>query len=478
MTGRRMQWLIAGGLLLGTCLTAAMTSGGDRHTGSGGAVTVGGGRSGKVSFHGALDRTAVLRGGDGTVRMELVIAAADEASRGVRRATDLVVVLDRSGSMAGESMAHALASVRELASQLRPADRFSLVSYASDARVDLPLTAVADGGRQRFEEVLTGIHPNGGTNMSSGLDLGLALIESGERGERVPHLILVSDGLANEGDSSPQGLFSRARRAALGEFMLSTVGVGVEFNEHLMSAIADAGTGNYYYVRHAEALESVFAREFDAARSTVATGLAVRIEPADGVAVVDAAGYPLEGDGRAILVRPGSLFAGQERRLWLTLAVPNQQLGDHELGRFSLAYAVDGERHELSLNDVPRIACVASEGDFYAGFDVDAWSRSVVVDHYNAVQKKVAEAVQQGDRAAARRELRDFRYSVERANDVLQAPPVAEKLRELDGLEREVESAFVGDEKEQHRQRNELSKARSAAALDDRRVGAKKGDRP
>src|SRR6476661_8401077 len=104
--------------------------------------------------------------------------------------------------------------------------------------------------------------------------------------------------------------------------MLSAIGVGADFNEQLMTALADAGTGNYYYVQNAHDLGSIFAREFDAARTTVATGLAVRIDPADGVQVLDAAGYPLEHDGGSVVIRPGSLFAGQERRIWVTVAMP------------------------------------------------------------------------------------------------------------------------------------------------------------
>ncbi len=61
-----------------------------------------------------------------------------------------------------------------------------------------------------------------------------------------------------------------------------------------MTALADAGTGNYYYLRSSENLASVFAAEFDSARATVAPGLDVRIDPGEGVAVLDAAGYPLE----------------------------------------------------------------------------------------------------------------------------------------------------------------------------------------
>ncbi len=74
-----------------------------------------------------------------------------------------------------------------------------------------------------------------------------------------------------------------------------------------MASLADTGTGNYYYLSSANALADVFADEFATGRETLATGLAIVIEPAAGVSVVEAAGYPLERGRDGVVVRPGSL---------------------------------------------------------------------------------------------------------------------------------------------------------------------------
>ena len=148
--------------------------------------------------------------------------------------------------------------------------------------------------------------------MSGGLDLGL---DAGRARRAAPGArrasILISDGLANQGDAIARGpRCARAARAARGEYVLSTVGVGADFNEYLMTALADAGTGNYYYLADAATTSaSVFAREFDAARTTVAVGArGRRSSRRAGVRVVDAAGYPLEptGDGVRLPARARS----------------------------------------------------------------------------------------------------------------------------------------------------------------------------
>lgn len=481
MKTTRARWMLAGGLLLATAIAGAAARGKTRGPdplptpapapGPGMRFTAP--ATGRVTFGGQLDKTAVLRGHDGNVRMELVIGGAAGDARLVARVpTDLVVILDRSGSMANEKIEQARAAVRELVAQLGAQDRFALVTYSDQAALVLPLAAATDDARARWLAAVAEIHTEGGTNVSSGLDLALDTIEHARLPGRAPRVILISDGLANQGDATPDGLVRRAGRAARGEYVLSSVGVGADFNEYLMRALADAGTGNYYYLQGSQELASVFARELDTARSTVASGVAVRIEPADGVRVVDAAGYPLESEGGAVVFRPGTLFAGQERRVWVTLAVPNGTLGDYPLGRFSLAYDDGGTRTTLAFSDVPRVACVAGEDDFYASFDEPAWSRSVVVEGYNKMQEEVAREVKAGRRDAALAVLQDFRKETAQANERIKSAEVNAQLSSMDKLEADVAGAFVGAE--QAARQNELSKTRSAEALDLRRAGSKR----
>jgi Ca-activated chloride channel homolog len=474
---KRNRWLVAGGLVLVTAVAGAAASGKTSLpavVGPAGALTFAAAPAGPVSFTGTLDRGSVLVGGDSTVRMELVIGAdgTPERADGSRRPTDLVVVLDRSGSMQGATMEHAKSAIRELVSELSPGDRFALVTYSNDAWLAIPPASATAEARAGWLATVAAIPADGGTNLSSGMDLGLDVIDRMRTAGRVPRAIVISDGLANQGDFSTEGLTRRATRAARAEYVLTTVGVGADFNESLMRTLADAGTGNYYYVSDPRELGRVFAAEFGAARTTVASGLEVRIETGDGVAVTDAAGYPLERSGNATIFRPGALFAGQERRVWVTLAVPNGSPGDHRLGRFELAYSRAGERSTLRFGETPRVASVAAEKDFYASLDGEAWERAVVVDDFNKMQEEVAREVKKGDRDAALAKIERFRAPAAAINARVASTPVQQRLESLKDLEKEVAAAFEGDD--QVSRRNELGKAKGAKALDERRVGAKR----
>ncbi len=425
-----------------------------------------------VTLSASLDRTRVMQNGDGTVRMQLTLEGEERASEGVVVPSDLLVVLDRSGSMAGEKWAQAKAATQELIDQLGTQDRFSLVTYESGVRMEIPLATASRDNRSRWASIVDSLQTAGGTNMSAGLDTAHQHLLQHRQPNRAARVILISDGQANEGDATLPGLSRRASNAARSEYVLSTVGVGLGFNEELMTALANVGTGNFYYVQENTALAGVFKDEFESARETVASGLAVRIQPTPGVVVEDAAGYVLESHGGETVFRPGTLFAGQKRTVWVRYRVPTNGSGDVTLGAVRAEYSDGGERKHTSLDALPAIARVATEDDFYAGINKDVWGSGVAVDEYNEMRLKVSSAIQQGDREEAEEELERYRRRSRAMNQRVKSKDVDRSLAAAESLERDIEDAFSGPQ--QAFKQNVMSKKMKSEAFDGRRMGAKK----
>jgi hypothetical protein len=197
----------------------------------------------------------------------------------------------------------------------------------------------------------------------------------------------------------------------------------------------------------------------------------VEIEPGPGVVVVDAAGYPVERQGSRAVFRPGSLFAGQERRLWLTLRVPADELGARPLGTVLARYRSGGEDFEIRPVAAGKVATVADRRAFLAAVDRDRWERAVVEEEYGRLQQGVAEHVKAGRLAEAKEEIAVYKAKNEKLNASLQSREVAVNLEAVDALESEVDDAFVGPD--QSSKQNVLSKSRQSAAWDGRRKGAK-----
>ena len=238
-----------------------------------------------------------------------------------------------------------------------------------------------------------------------------------------------------------------------------------------MSALADAGTGNYYYLENSEELASVFAKEFDATRETVATAVAVVVEPGDGVELLDAAGYPLERDGRKVRFRPGTLSSGQERKVWLTFRVPNNEIGEFDLGKITMTYQAGGKQHRLSLSEVPRVACVTKANEFFASVDKEAWEAAVLDEEYNRLQQDVAQSVREGRRDEALARIHQYRDTTSTMNERIKSEAVMDNMMQLRALEVEVDDAFRGVN--QPEKQNLLSKTKQAAGRDGRRKGSK-----
>ncbi len=425
---------------------------------------------GKVHVGAVVDRAAMLRGGDGEVRVQLQLSADALDGAAVRRPTDVVVVLDRSGSMSGTKLEAARIALLGLLDNLSGEDRFALVTYESGARVDIPLAVATADVKRGWRSVIGRLDTAGGTNMSAGLDLATPMFAGPGTG-RARRMLLLSDGHANEGDPSLEGLGARAGRAVPGEYVISTIGVGEGFNETLMSRLADRGTGNYYYLDGEAGLGQIISQEFDSARQTLASSVAVTFSSERGVEVLDAAGYPIENAGGIQRFHVGSLYAGQVRKLWLTLRA--RPTGERlELGTFRVEYTQDGAPRQLELAQLPTLDVVSDREAFFAGLNSEAWGEAVGVDAYNKMRTEVAALVQRGEKEEAQKAIAAWRTRYEAMNAAAPepSPAVSEAVDQARQLESEVGSVFDGPDVAE--KKNHLSKRVQSSSIKARRAGS------
>lgn len=416
--------------------------------------------TGALTATAALDRTAVLQS-DGTIRVELTVSSTHTPAEGARTPTDLVVVMDRSGSMGGgNKIEDARTAARELLGHLDEQDRFSLVTYESRARVEIPLSPATDDGKARWRGQIAEIGVGGGTEMQQGLALGQDSLDP--RAGRAQRVILISDGLPNRAD----GLLEQAAALGRSEAPLTTVGIGMDYDEQLMAGMADAGTGNFYWVQGSDDMAATFAREFDAARETVATSLQIRHAPGDAVALTEAAGYSVRDSGFAM----GSLFASQERTLWLTLDVTDRSgLGVIEPGTLELSWRdLDGTAQALSVA-LPPVTVTADQDVYAQGFDNERWGRGILDEEYNRMRSEVSARVQAGDRDAALALIDSYYTDNYALNASLDNQMVSGNLEEVQVLRQEVVDNFTGTD--QRARQNEWSKLNTQSAYQNRRGG-------
>jgi Ca-activated chloride channel family protein len=349
----------------------------------------------------ALSGGRILQGGDGEVYASIDLAVPPSSDRGERPPLDLALVIDRSGSMAGEKLAAAKRAADGLVARLADGDRVALVQYDDRADLLVPLAALDQAGRARLKAAIAEIHERGGTNLHGGMILGQAQLGAPRSGGRINRVVLLSDGMANQGVTDPAALGALAARAADRGVRLTTVGVGLDYNEDLMELLAENGRGRYHYVKDAASLEPVFAAELASMQATIATATELRLEPAcGGVEILDVFGYTFRREGGAVVVPMADLFGGDSRRLVVRLRVPTGAAGRADVVEVALkathARTRRSETTTLALGAeiTPDAAAVESARD-------KTVLTHVVQMESAAAVREAAAAYARGDRSAA-----------------------------------------------------------------------------
>lgn len=362
----------------------------------------------------ALSDPYVLAGATREVFLRAEITAAPVATTD-RAPINLVLVLDRSGSMAGEKIAQCRSAARQLVQQLDARDRFALVTFGSDVTTLVASTPATPDARTRMLSAIDGISELGGTNISGALDAAVAEAVPYRQQYNATRVVLLSDGQANEGISDPGGLAGLARRIAGQGLTLSAIGVGLDFNEQVMESLAEYGGGAYHFLKDTEQLAAIFGSELRQAVATVAIGPTLTVTPSPGVTVAEVYAYAADSQGGATAVRLPDFTGGQQRKVVVRLLVPATAAGNIEVARVGLAYIDVTRNHAAGAVQVGVHAAVTPDSTLaLSSRDKDV---AAVAAHASALQamRRASAAAQEGRRDEAEQQLRSARVVLERA---------------------------------------------------------------
>lgn len=376
--------------------------------------------------------------------VKISILAPDSPQIDPRRKgnVNLAVVLDRSGSMnSQEKMARAKDAAITAVQMLARGDIFSLIVYDDNVNTLVPATPVTEAGKEEIIARIREIRTGGSTALFAGVSVGANEVRKNARENFVNRIILLSDGLANVGPSSPQELGRLGASLIKEAISVSTVGVGSDYNEDLMTALSQNSDGNFYFVENSRDLPLIFSKELGSALRVAARSIRLKITCPEGVRPKGILGHECRINGNTIEMNFNQVYSGHEKALILQVEVPAKPNGASEtIATIEMDYLTTDGKAEQRLQR-QLTARYSSDPSLVAG----NLNRQVQADI--AVQKSAVmreQAVKQADAGnfdAAKKTLRKAADSLEQAAVAAGRPELKEQAKSLNDREAEMDKS-------------------------------------
>jgi Ca-activated chloride channel family protein len=331
-------------------------------SGSAGAET-------RVRVYSEVDRPYVPAGGRERVIVKVGLKGILTPVMPERVPLNVAIVLDKSGSMRGWSkIENAKLGAIEIVKRLSGDDIFSLVVYSDRPQVIVPAQRVAN--KDALIETISGIYADGRTALYAGVAMGAQQVARHMSWDRMNRIILLSDGLANVGPSSTDQLEQLGRSLAADGITVTTIGVGLDYNEDLMTSLAAQGGGNAYFAGSSMELPRIFAEEIGEAMTLTARDVRVKVICSKDARPVGIIGREGEISGPSAAVSIGKLYGKRDKYALFEVELPGGVGGDRveiaeievkyvdpltnrpmvERQDVSVVYDSDPERVEANLN--------------------------------------------------------------------------------------------------------------------------------
>ncbi|MCO4744176.1 MAG: VWA domain-containing protein [Proteobacteria bacterium] len=384
--------------------------------------------AGHLIVDAGLDRSAVLTG-DVTERFLTVhVTAPNDLGTQYRRPVDLGVVVDRSCSMSARGkIDYAKAAAKQLLTQMEPDDVYSLVVFSDDAVSVIDATHVDNiAGLQRR---IDGVHETGDTNIVAGLDLGAKEIRKPIGESAVGRIVLLSDGRPTAGVVDPDAIVRRVAELTASGISVSSIGLGLDYNEDLLARIADVGGGSYDFVDNPRELTSVFEDELERSAAVVARGTKLTLNLGEGIELLDVIGWEGQREAEGTSFYLGDVTAGQTVKLTARVRVtsPDAPAALSVATATAEYYDLVDEKQASSTDTAEATitrdrSAVASSLDKNRAVDATrAWG--------NAYLDRSTRAYASGDRALAQELAAESAKVLREAGEEMQAPQL---LRDAD----------------------------------------------
>lgn len=348
-----------------------------------------------------------------------------------RPAVNLAIVLDRSGSMSGDKIVQAREAAIAAVNRLDERDQVSVVVF--DDSIETIVPAQSAGNRKSIIRRIQAIESRGSTAIFGAVSQAASEIRKNLDRGMVNRIILLSDGQANVGPASPHELGRLGAALVKEGVSVSTVGVGLDYNEDLMTSLSRQSDGNSYFVENSDDLPRIFSKELGDVLSVAAKDVKLKIHFARGATPVELIGRDGRIADNVVTVDFNQIYSGQEKYVLVKTEFTVGEDGERrDFARAEVAY-----RHPVSESR----GTVAASGSIGFSRDEAVVKRSAnvevvkeVVFNINAVEMdRAVKLSDEGKAEESRQILEANAVRLEKAGDEygFDVAPAAQMQREV-----------------------------------------------
>ncbi|MBR8831100.1 MAG: hypothetical protein N5P05_003807 [Chroococcopsis gigantea SAG 12.99] len=361
-----------------------------------------------------------------------------------RRDLNISLVIDRSGSMAGAPLHHALEAAESVVDRLQSKDTLSVIVY--DDGVDTVIPPQGVNNPDTLKRAIRGVHVGGITNLSGGWLKGCEYVKERLDPRKINRVLLLTDGHANMGIQDPKILTATAAKKAEEGVITTTLGFAQGFNEDLLIGMARAANGNFYFIQSIDEATEVFAIELDTLRAVVGQNLTVTLDLAPGVELIDTLSLARTGrdDAGRTTIALGELYEGEDKLLGLRLTLPASPVGT--LPVMKLHYSADVVRSGVIEAVSDQVDVTARVGTLEES--AEASSSGVILELSRLMCAKAKETAldlaERGRQDEAERILRDLAKEL-RDKGLNENFEIAEEIEQLEYFAGRIAARALGN---------------------------------
>jgi Ca-activated chloride channel family protein len=391
-----------------------------------------------------IERPVIVRGATRPVYVLVRFAAPEmDVKPSERPPLNLSLVLDRSGSMEDKGKIEYLRRAAKLAvGRLSERDVVSVVEF--DDRITLMWPASYAHDIARLQDQIDALTPRGSTNLAGGMARGIDEAQNARGSLRLSdgtlsRVIVLTDGLANTGVTNPSEIAGMAGDARRSGVRVSTIGLGLDYNEDLLQSIAEGGGGKYYYVESPVQLARIFEEELHSAFATCARDVHIAFHGNGVVRSAEMIGFA-SASGRDIAADWPDFYAGETRTVLLRLDVAADRSGPLELGRFDVAWrdARNGASGTLDLPVRVSVTDNVADSDRSLNKDVSVEASLAESERGLAANVKLAASGRADD---AKKANAAIIADLKARNDVLKDERITRKIEALNVEQQQITNA-------------------------------------